>query len=73
MDNYKARSGVPHVSVFADLLSLLRGAQVLDIGSGLGGHSRATEELVTLTKQPKINQCEQVRVNWKTVVTWNYL
>jgi hypothetical protein len=26
----------------------------------------ATEELLTLTKQMRINECERVRVNWKT-------
>ena len=29
----------------------------------------ATEELLTLTKQTRIDQCERVRVNWKTAAS----
>src|SRR6266481_5541166 len=29
----------------------------------------ATEELLTLTKQTRIDQCERVRVNWKTALS----
>jgi hypothetical protein len=38
------------------------------VGRSLLSAFGATEGLVTQTKQMKIGLCEQVRVNWKTVV-----